>query len=77
MPALRRYPAALVHQYVANIRQGGAINPQTGAVPVSLRRAQGPDIQGLLHTQNEPGKTTQPGAYRPGKETLLHPVCHA
>lgn len=29
-----------------------------------------PDIQGLLHTQNEPGKATQPGAYRPGKAAL-------
>lgn len=67
---------------ISDLKQHGQIllvvdQPATiGALPVGLRRAQGSALQGLLHPQNESGKTTQSGAYRPGETTLRRSVRH-
>ncbi len=53
-----------------------AVNTSNERLSVDLRRAQRPDIQGLLRTQNEPGETTQPSAYRPSKTALRRSFRH-
>lgn len=67
-------------------RSGSSIrgeHPRDGVIKLSNGRCScrpsprsGSALQGLLHPQNESGKTTQSGAYRPGETTLRRSVRH-